>query len=284
MIGISGRYLAAALAIVSGWTQASIASAALLSTDSFSYSPAGSDLVGKNGGTGWTGAWTAGGFNASINNNYDLATGSLQFGPLLTSGDRVSTLAQNAISGAQRNFAQPIGAGDTVTRYLSVLLRPEGVLGGGAFSGFFGVYLDGNGINGNDAFIGKPGSGATNRWVVETRGGPAQFASTIAPVVNETALLVLKAQLLPGNDLFTLYVNPVPGQPEPTIGVLKNDLDLGAVSGLVLYSTGAYSLDEIRWGETFADVVPVPEPASWLLLMLGASIFAMFRRRTRAFC
>lgn len=237
----------------------------LINYEPFSYAPAGADLLGANGGQGWSGPWAAGGFNASISNNFDLAAGSLAKDRLLTAGNRTTTLAQNAISGLVRSFDQPIGAGDTLTRYLSVLLRPEGTLHVGQFNGFFGLYLDGIGPNGDDVFIGKGGGGQLDRWVVETRGGSGQFASSVAPVINETTLLVLKSQFTAGLELFTLYVNPTPGEPEPTSGVLKNDLDLGGVSGIALYSTGAFSVDEIRWGQTFADVTPVPEPATWML-------------------
>lgn len=254
------------------------ASAELISYEPFAYAGDG-DLIGGSGGQGWSGVWIAGGFNASGGTNFDRAPGSLDSQPLLTAGNRVTTLAQNSITGVQRNFQQSIGAGDTVTRYLSVLLRPEGALGIGQFNGFFGLYLDGNGATGDDLFIGKGGGGDLNHWVVETRGGSGQVASAAAPVVNQTALLVLKAQFTPGNEIFTLYVDPVPGQPEPTSGIVKNDLNIGNVSGVVLYSTGGFSADEIRWGQTYADVTPIPEPSSWLLATVAALAIALAGRR-----
>ena len=75
--------------------------------------------------------------------------------------------------------------------------------------------------------------------------------------MGKTALLVLKAQFLYGNDIFTLYANAVPGGPEPGSGTVKSDLDLGVVSNIGIYSTGAFTVDEIRIGTTYADVVPV---------------------------
>ena len=58
-------------------------------------------------------------------------------------------------------------------------------------------------------------------------------------------------------DLFTLYVNPWPRDPEPSSGAVEADPDLGVVSRLGLYSTGAFAVDEVRIGTTCADVVPV---------------------------
>src|SRR5687768_9783170 len=86
------------------------ANAALIAYDGFNYGPAGSDLSGNNGGFGFAGAWTPGGFNASISDNYNLANGSLSYGALSTSGNSVSTPAVNAIAGLSRTLAVPLGA------------------------------------------------------------------------------------------------------------------------------------------------------------------------------
>jgi hypothetical protein len=254
--------------------------AELLSSDSFDYLPLTSDLAGKSGGSGWNGAWIPGGFNASISANYDIAAGSLTYPQLNTVGNRAVTAPQNAIAGLRRPFALPVGANDTATRYLSALLQPQAPLGAGALAGFFGIYLDATNATGDrDLFVGKPGGGALDRWVIEQRGGAGQFASAIPVTVDQTALLVLKAELRPGNDRFTLYVNPDLSLGEPATGTVKFDMDIGTVDGIVLYSTGSHAVDEIRWGTSFADVTPIPEPATALLMLLGVGVLAAMWRR-----
>ena len=106
--------------------------------------------------------------------------------------------------------------------------------------------------------------------MLEDRGGALQISSGVPTVVGETVFLVLKAEFTAGNDQFTLYVNPVPGAPEPGAGTVKNNSNVGTVAGLTIYSTGAFSIDELRLGETFADVTPVvPEPATWLIALFA---------------
>jgi hypothetical protein len=205
-----------------------------------------------NGGTGFSGPWTQGGFNAFAS-GYVPTAGSLCSAGLPTSGGSISADAFSAINGAIRNLARPLGQ-DNTTVYLSFLLRPEGTLNSGLFGGFFGLTL--NGSLGNDLFIGKPGGGAGGEYVLETRGGTGQVPSGTPAVVGRTALLVVKAEFLLGNDVFTLYANPSRSGSEPASGVVKTDLDLGAVSKIGIYSTGAFSVDEIRIGATYADVVP----------------------------
>jgi hypothetical protein len=114
-----------------------------------------------------------------------------------------------------------------------------------------------NGSLGNDLFIGKPGGGSSNQYVLETRGGTGQVPSGAAVEVGHTAFLVVKAEFVNGNDTFTLYANPKPGEPQPSSGdAVKSDLDLGTVSRIGIYSTGAFTVDEIRIGTTYADVTP----------------------------
>jgi hypothetical protein len=204
-----------------------------------------------NGGAGFDGPWIQGGFNAFAS-GYVPLDGSLCFGPLKTSAGSISGGAVPAINGAVRNLAFPLGQSNT-TVYLSFLLQPKGTLNGGAFNGFFGLTL--NGSLGNDLFIGKPGGGAQEEYVLEARGGARQVSSGTPVAVGRTALMVVKAEFLPGNDVFTLYTNP-PRGPEPSSGTVEADLDLGSVSRLGIYSTGAFVIDEIRIGTTYADVVP----------------------------
>ena len=50
-------------------------------------------------------------------------------------------------------------------------------------------------------------------YVLET--GPQQTASTYPVVSGANVLLVVKCEFFSGNDRFTLYVNPTPGEPPP---------------------------------------------------------------------
>jgi hypothetical protein len=206
-----------------------------------------------NDGAGFSAPWVQGGFNAFAS-GYVANADSLSYPSLLTgTGGSVSGGAFSAINGAIRNLAQPLGA-DNTTAYVSFLIRPDGTLSDGIFNGFFGVTL--NGSLSNDFFVGKPGGGALDQYVIETRGGSGQVASGASAAVGQTALLVLKAQFLSGNDIFTLYANPKPGSSEPSNGAVKSDLDLGSVSKIGIYSSGAFTVDEIRIGTTFEDVTP----------------------------
>jgi hypothetical protein len=257
--------------------------AALNAYELFGYAPAGADLSGQGGAPsfGFSSPWAPGGFNASISNNYDLATPSLSFGSLLTNGGRTASLPTTAIAGLTRNLSSPLGTPGTI-QYLSFLLRPEGTLNAGAFNGFFGLNLESP--TEPELFIGKPGDGAIGNYVIEDRGGAGQSVSNFLAAPGQTVLLVLKAEFNPGgaaNDRFSLYVNPTPGGPEPgSASAFKNDSNLGTVSGLTLYSTGAFSIDELRVGDTFADVTPVvPEPGA--LLGGCAALFILKRVRRR---
>jgi hypothetical protein len=261
------RYLAAWLTLALLLTAGANARAGLIAADSFNYQP-GSTLLGQNGGTGFSGPWAAGGFNATFSSNYLVGSSSLADGNLTTSGGHVATSATSAIAGITRALSTQLGAAGT-TDYVSILLRPDGPLTGGTFNNYFGLYL--NSSTGNDVFFGKPGNGPITDYDVESRGGTLQADSGVAAVTGQTVLLVLRADFAAGIDKFTLYVNPTPGGTEPLSGTVKQDTDIANVSGLTLYSTGAFSADEIRVGTTYADVVPispaaVPEPASIVLV------------------
>lgn len=203
-----------------------------------------------NGGSGFAGPWEQGGFNAFASGYVPLDR-SLCHARLRSSGGSVSGVAFPAINGAVRNLASPLGAG---TVYVSFLIQAQGTLHEGIFNGFFGLTL--NGSLGNDLFIGKPGAGAVSQYVLEHRGGFGQVPSSGSAATGRTTLLVLKAEFAPGNDLFTLYVDPTVGRAEPTSGVIKADLDLGTVSRIGIYSSGAFAIDEIRIATSFAEVLP----------------------------
>jgi hypothetical protein len=205
-----------------------------------------------NTGSGFTGAWAVGGFNAVVA-GYTAGEKSLAFSGLATTPGRVISQAFPQINGTTRNLTQVLGANNT-TAYLSFMLRPQGTLDDGVFSGFFGVTL--NGAAFQDLFVGKPGGGAVHEWVIESRGGGGQLSSGVPVVIGQTAFFVVKADFLAGADHFTLYVNPTPGEGEPATGIVKSDQDLGAITRVGIYSTGAFDVDEIRIGATYAAVTP----------------------------
>jgi hypothetical protein len=255
------------------------ARADLTAYEPFNYGPAGVPLIGQSGGGsfGFATPWLPGGFNASIFDNYEVADDSLSFKQLRTSGGRVQSGPTFSLAGLTRDFNVPLGTSGT-TRYYSFLLRPEGTLNEGLFNGFFGLNLESAGEP--EIFSGKPGGGAIERYAIEDRGGGGQVASAVPVAVDETAFLVIKADFRAGADVFTLYVNPTPGAPEPAAGAVKTSA-FGTGSGFTLYSTGAFSIDELRLGTTYADVTPVvPEPAAFGCALVAAPLLLARRRHS----
>jgi hypothetical protein len=250
----------------------------LIAYDGIDYPNVGSDVSGNAGGTGFAGGWMPGGFNASLSANFDIGKGSLSYQNLATSGNRITTGAVSGISGVTRGLTNPVGQPGSTT-YISFLMRPEGILGQGQFSGFFGVLLEQTGDT--EIFAGKPGGGLVNEFVLENRGGSNQIPTGIPIQVNETYLMVLKSEFRSGTDTFSLFVNPTPGAMEPATPNAVSFASLPEVQGLTLYSTGAFSVDEFRVGETFLDVVPVPEPTTWVFVVGVAAACFMSRREVQ---
>ncbi len=226
--------------------------AALLSHDGLAY-PANTLLPGQNGGEGFSGSWLAG-VNAGVTvSRFQVVSPSLSYPGLATGSLRLRVTA-GAAQGARRNLSQTMGADGTV-RYVSLLVRPDATP---SASSYFGLQLLGSA--GADLFVGKPGGGATGKYVLENAGGSGQVATTRNVTANEVVLLVVRLEFNAGNDRISLYVNPALGPVEPAIAdAVKTDLNLGTTVVPALTGPAAWSADELRVGTTFADVTP-PAP------------------------
>jgi len=92
-----------------------------------------------------------------------------------------------------------------------------------------------------------------------------------ATAIGKTVLMVLRADFQTGTDTFRLHVDPMPGEPEPALpDAVKSDTDVGTVDGIGTFSSGAFSFDEIRVGQSYSDVVFVPEPSTLEMLAVAA--------------
>lgn len=255
----------------------------VIAYEGFNYA-AGSNLHMLNGGTGWGNAWSEPSFGTG--NTSDLVpetiqAASLTFSSLATSGNRVVTGGR--FSYDIRLLGSPLGAAGT-TRYASFLLRRDTAGADPVNNGpDYGGLVFGDENFPNSLFVGKPGGGTVGNYALENGDGNGQVSSSRPEALGTTALLVVRFDFTAGNDTFRLYVNPTPGGTEPSIAdALKSDINIGSFVGVSI-STGAaatWSVDEIRVGNTFADVVtPVPEPGSIALLLTGGVAVAWYRRR-----
>ena len=191
----------------------------------------------------------------------DIVAGNLTdpTGTLLRSGNHVQT---NSTQFSGRYPALPGYGLDGTTTYYSFVIRPDADSDPEA-EDYFGLQLFSNGGEG-DLFIGKGGGmtnyGLENTVLFQTDQGPVTAA------FDETALLVVRVDFTDFADTFSLYVNPTPGDPEPAGPDALLLFDLGTQNGLAFNTGGGaqISFDEIRIGNTFADVTPAltsPVPA-----------------------
>ncbi len=295
------------------------ARATLLVYEDFNYTAGSNALPGKNGGIGYSAAYPTGtSNNADVlagSFNYTDADGK----QLVTSGNRAfmdSTTVGNpdgtAVSIAPNRNLNTANFSSLTDGPLFVSFMGQqtaGDLRDVTVALFVSTPNDPNGINTQERLSighGNPSAAGANdgnaNWgaYADAVGQNGAYSNVPATTLS---LIVVRIDLNIGGgtlDSFKVYVNPTLGA-EPAVADASSSAynfltslseinrvrmraggSSNSTSGLNL-GASQLAVDEIRIGTTYADVTPftVPEPTSSLLFGIGATYFALGRRRTQ---
>lgn len=302
------------------------AKAAIIAYEGFDY-PAGTTITNQNGGLGWGSAWSAISISVPATNR----PGSLTYAngnAMMVTGNHLlvgyadgndpawpavggnTVAAQRQLVNTQSLGAVVGGAGGTI--WLSFLCQNYNTEIGEGHTGFretkllllSGATTNTNGIAnvaGSERLnIGVPNTyvtGASDTYSLYAGGNYVSSGVTTvrgAQYLGTAATMLLVRIDLDGttaNDTASLWVNPVLGPNESTLGTAQavyTDVNLDWINGFRfqagnanLYGTNStWSVDEFRIGTDFNDISPVPEPSVTVLLGVALSgLWRSIRRR-----
>jgi hypothetical protein len=279
------RLFTAALLIAAG---VSSARASLIAYDGFlvgSNPAAGEYSTGALSGAnptvnGFSGAWSSGSGSGTVQSD------GLTYAGLTTTGGRIEAVGDGTRVG--HTLTTPFTAASTGTYYISFLLRLEGDTAGAPYRAFElhnGGYDDNAnrvfqlGLNNGDL---SGSNGLFGARVNNNNSLKADLNSTNTNVNLYVLRLDLSASA--GADSVTIWANPTSlGGAEPGSGSISiSSFDL-AFDRLSIASFGGFpvSLDELHIGSSYADVTPIPEPASAAALIGLVAVAAFATRRHR---
>ena len=257
-----------AIAAATIFTTAINARAGLLAYESFNYA-AGSALPGSNGGTGFSGAYDGNAFTgptvSAPGDTYTDGNGSR----LAVAGNAGNYVGGN--NGAFRGLSNvPTTVGTSL--YVSFLMQLNTSTNYAGLSLFTGESTE-------NLFLGRPGGSAT--FGIDTKSGTTVGAAGATPTT--LSLLVYRLDFAATSANISLYVNPTLGT-EPLAASVTATKTAALTFDTIRIQSGVDNgtIDEIRFGNTFADVTPIaaPEPASLVLVLLGgAGMFGVLRCR-----
>ncbi len=297
------RFAALSLGLVVSTALTSKVSAALLAYEGFDY--AVGSVVGQNGGSGFANAWQPNGSGAG--SIHDVVTGSLSYtdslgNQLVTSGNSLhlsgSPTANNTAQ-PNRDFSFTRTTAGSST-WLSFLIERSGTVTNnvntpqnpyprGANVAFFNTGSE-------QLAVGNSSGALLNEIALIPRGSGANVVPSGNPYSELSFVLVRIDHLGDAtvNDNAYMWIDPNLNV-EPDIGTA--DAFSGGFDYVINrvrpfaggYDTGnggrpnaVLDIDELRLGETFADVTPftpVPEPGSLSLIGLGAAALLLKKRR-----
>ena len=149
------------------------------------------------------------------------------------------------------------------------------------------------------------GTGATFSIRGNNKGGSSFGSHSAGAADTGLHFYLTKLEFVPGPDQLTLWIDPPLVSSEadlPAYGARMPFSDNYNVGGGLSWFTFAnpafipsgpqpvtFVIDEVRIGETVADVMPIPEPSCLLLLGLGAAVGIIrtlnrYRRRSDSRC
>jgi len=261
------------LAIALGLAAVQTARATLQVYEGFSYT-AGSTLQGRNGGTGFGSTTWQDNQNPVASEMDVIASGSLSHGNLLTTGNALSQTSAAAGGSVDSRTFTTIAGANAATTWLSFLVRMDGTLASDS-TAWLGLRPN---STGEAPFLGVF-TNASNEKVFgigsNVAGSKPNVFSSISFAAEQTYLVVASITwntASGGNELVKLFINPTLGGAAPTVAdASRNDLNIATaantnrLTSMELASGGnsvQWKFDEVRIGTTFADVTPVPEPAT----------------------
>ncbi len=217
--------------------------AALVAYDGFGGGPR-TDLHGSASGTGWTGPWSEVGGGIFL---FSVVPDGLTYPGLATTNGAVRAPSNPASDYGmyQRAFQAQNPANNTM--YVSFLYRPE--VGQGTLGGLQFAQLP------RAVFAGTPGGMYTYGFgyadgLFNVSNWPTQ--------VGQTVLLVIEIERVPltASVSYRMFVNPMIGQPKLPFPLAQCSLGGVLPSSMMLITDGAATINEIRVGQTWADVLP----------------------------
>jgi hypothetical protein len=273
------KHLGLGMLLVAGL--AASANAALLAYEGFDY-PIGGEVVGLNGGTGWTGPWTEN--IATSNGDFPLAADSLVNTPFpfTPTGGRLRTVGVASLGFDAVSRTMPgLDMSAEGTRYFSFLMRKE--IAASSNNNLEFNLIDSTNASMNDFRFGA--TSADRFFLTSTDNN--DLGATVA--TNTTYFVVMKVDA--NTDATADVVNVAiysgatnvpltePDSWDLTFSIASN-ANLDGIRVRVGNST-AGSFDEFRVGETWADVATVPEPSSAILSSVSLILSSSCMRRVR---
>lgn len=273
-----------------------IAQAELLVYEGFDYTE-GTSLIGQNEGDGWASAWTG---SVDGNSYATISAGSLVDG----GGNYLATAGASGTSSGNGMYVREFDQTLTGTIYVSYFGRSDndmirrfalnlGAVSNGSFSydksNWIGQVVDAYGSSDP-----RPDT-EESLWGVAYSYSPIDYTDTSA---TELSLLVAAVDI--DNGVIDLYVlDPSEAYPTSLPSTADATLDfggsLGTINGIRYFVGGRdvsgstvtenyaeASIDELRIGTTWSDVVSVPEPSTLALFvtgMIGLLAYAWRKRK-----
>ena len=244
------------------------ASATVLFSEAFDYT-AGTGLSGKVN-PGNSTAWSTAGATLSITN------ANLTYPGLADLGGNALSITNGSATSSINTFANQTSG----QIYYSFLLNVTTVDSGNQY--FTALNPGSTSPSGSSDALG------TYDWSTGAIGMRAAPASTVTGTIltpGQTYLVVDEYNF--DAKVATLYLNPTPGGSQPAASLTISSTSATAIDDVGFKAqagTGAYLVDNLRIGTTWADVTPgvaVPEPSAFALMGFGclSLIAAVIRRR-----